>query len=641
MSWNHLWYGLLSVSLFACGGSTELHPAADGGDIVEPSTDVSNDVSGLPDVVVGDTLEPETETAGEDVAGVEVTEDVLMPSDADVVPSDADVVPSDADVVPSDASDDASGADVAPPSDAGPEELQPVPAGAAPGRAPIRRLTSMELDNTVRDLVGVEEVVALTLPPDPETQGFDNQIDAQSVTPSFVEALMLMSEQVAAQVEISAVVPCVDEVGESACGHGFIEQFGRRALRRPLTEDQQGRFEGLFDGALEDWGFDEAIRMVIMAMLQSPHFIYRVEFGLAETQTGANVRLSPHEMAVRLSYLLWETMPDEVLDEAADAGELVSLESVVEQTERMIDEPGTKRMLDHFHREWLLLDRLIFMAAISDKFASFRTETRLFVQQTLYEGEGTLHALLTSPDTFVDGTGAAVYDSPELGGWVASWIPNTEAFRATSLDPTRRSGVLTQPSVLSVHSVAPSGLKSLIRRGVFFLDRLLCAPLPPPPTAVEVAVPLDDETDLATPALLAAHTGNPACAGCHTLIDPIGLSFEHYDAIGVWRDAYHDGTVVDTATELVGTSIDGPYDHAVDLAHGLAASDIALSCYVRHWYRFAHGRAVETDDHLSYEAVLDASAAAGGDIMALVRALVTTDAFLYRPWTPPSQEDTP
>jgi hypothetical protein len=169
---------------------------------------------------------------------------------------------------------------------------------------------------------------------------------------------------------------------------------------------------------------------------------------------------------------------------------------------------------------------------------------------------------------------------------------------------------------------------------------MLCDPLPPPPDDVPV-LPLDEETDLSPPDLLAQHTSDPACAGCHGLIDPVGKAFEHYTGIGVWRDAYHDETPVDASTVLSGTPLDGDYEDAVDLAHALADSDAAATCYARYWYRFAHGRSVETDDAASFDAVMDAFLGAEGEVMALTRALVTTDAFLYRPWAPPLEEDAP
>ncbi|MDP6942652.1 MAG: DUF1588 domain-containing protein, partial [Myxococcota bacterium] len=618
-----VWLGLLSLCLLACGGEgtpvsvADTHPDAadvvvDGGaEVPDPGPAAPVDV----------TTEPDQPPFAGDVAGPDDTSTAPDASDGSVAVPDIE--------------------ETAAPPDTAPAPAQPVAAGAAPGRAPMRRLTRHEVDRTTQDLLGVEGVATTTLPPEPETQGFDNQVDAQAANPTLVEALMLMAEQVAAVVDLPEVLPCdPEEVGETDCGHAFIAHFGRRALRRPLSEAQTARFEGLFDGAHETWGFEDAVRLVITAMLQSPHFVYRVELGLPETETDGVVRPSPHEMAARLSYLLWESGPDAELDAAADGGELVTVSSVLEQAERMLGEPGAERMLDHFHRQWLLLDRLLYMAPISPKFASFRTETRLFVLSTLREGEGSLAALLTGTETFADDILELVYGDPPLGPPAFSWVPDSTGFRAASLDPARRAGVLTQPSVLSAHSVGPSGPKSLIRRGAFLLDRLLCSPLPPPPDDVP-NLPLDEETELSPPELLALHMSDPSCAGCHGLIDPVGVAFEHYDAIGVWRDEYHEGTPIDAATELSGTPLDGTYDDAVDLAHALAASEVAMGCYVRHWYRFVHGRAAETADLASYEAALTALSEADGDVMTLIRALMQTDAFLYRPWTPPDEEVAP
>lgn len=533
-----------------------------------------------------------------------------------------------------DTSGDAEAADVAAEDTASVGE-QGVPMGASPGRAPMRRLTRSEVDLTLRDLTGVTGVAAKTLPPEPETQGFDNHVDAQSVGPTFVEAQLIMAESVAAEADLEVLLPCdPDVVGEVACGADFITVFGRRALRRPLTDAQHARFLALFEEGLEPWGFEDATRLVLTALLMSPHFLYRVELGAPETEVEGVVRPSPHEMAARLSYLLYGSMPDAELAEAADAGELMSQASVAEQASRMLEALGAREMMDRFHRQWLHLDRLLYMAPVSAKFASFRTESRVFVQRTLFEGEGTFSALMTSAETVADGAVSLVYGQPDFGAPVDSWIPGSEGFKAVSLDPARRAGVLTHPSVLSVNSVGPSAAKTLIRRGVFVLDRILCSPLPPPPDDIP-QLPLDDDTELSPPDLLAQHTSDPACAGCHGVIDPVGQAFEHYSAVGAWRDVYHDGTAVDAQTALVGTPVDGPYSDAVDLAHALAHSEVAERCYTRHWYRFAHGRAVEEDDAASFDAALEAFLASGGDVRTLVEALVMTDAFLYRPLTPP------
>jgi hypothetical protein len=515
-----------------------------------------------------------------------------------------------------------------------PDAVQAVPLGAAPGRAPMRRLTRREVDLTLRDLTGVTGVAAKTLPPEPETQGFDNHVDAQSVGPTFVEAQLLMAEVVAAEVELELLLPCDPEVdGQVPCGHAFITEFGRRAMRRPLTDPQHARFAALFEQSLTEWGFEDATRLVLTALLMSPHFLYRVELGVPETEVGGVVRLSPHEMASRLSYLLYGSMPDAELAAAADAGELMNGQSVAEQATRMLDAFGAREMMDRFHRQWLHLDRLLYMAPVSVKFASFRTESRVFVQRTLFEGEGTFSALMTSAETVADGAVSLVYGQPEFGAPVDSWIPGAEGFQAVSLDPARRAGVLTHPSVLSVNSVGPSAAKTLIRRGVFVLDRVLCSPLPPPPDETP-QLPLDEDTELSPPDLLAQHTSDPACAGCHGVIDPVGKAFEHYSAIGSWRDVYHDGTAVEAQTEFVGTPVDGAYSDAVELAHTLAQSEAAQRCYTRHWYRFAHGRAVEEGDAAAFDVVLEAFLSAEGDVRTLVEALTTTDAFLYRPSTP-------
>ena len=240
-------------------------------------------------------------------------------------------------------------------------------------------------------------------------------------------------------------------------------------------------------------------------------------------------------------------------------------------------------------------------------------------------------------ETALDHVLQTVYTAPTLGPYVDAWVPGSDGFRWAQVDPERRAGVLTQPSVLSVHAVGPSATKTLIRRGAFIMERILCAPLPPPPEGIP-ALPLDEDTDLSPPELLASVTSDPACSGCHGVIDPVGTTFEHYAPTGMWREHYYDDSPVEAAALLTGTPLDGAYQDAVELAHALADSEVAERCYTRHWYRFAHGRSVEQDDEGSFDAGFDAFISQGGSVRALIEAMVMSEAFLYRRYTPPDGE---
>ena len=642
------WLPLLLLSLLWACSQEDLSPSSEGdagapieeahtprevGDTQEPSPREPLSAPELSDVVDA-TLE-DTERASAGSADAAISQDVPLSdgSGDGASPPGPDDALSGGDIDPDDAQE----------ASAGPLEVTPTPAplGASPGRAPMRRLTRHELENTLADLSGVSGVASATLPPEPETAGFDNHVDTQDPSPSFVEALLLSAEKISASVDLDALFSCDSALeGELVCAELFVTEVGRKAFRRPLSEEQVARFSALSESAREAWGYEEALRVVLSAMLMSPHFVYRVELGLVETETEGVVRLSPHEMAARLSYLLYQSSPDAELAQAADAGELVTLESIEGQAKRMLGEGKSMAMIDHFHRQWLLLDRLLFMAPISEKFASFRTETRLFVQRVLSEGDGSFYGLMTGTETALDPALATVYSDPSLGPLVETWIPGAEGFRWAEVDAERRAGVLTHPSVLSVHAVGPSAAKTLIRRGAFIMDRILCAPLPPPPEGVP-ELPLDEDTDLSPPELLESVTGDPACAGCHGVINPVGATFEHYAPSGAWRDDYHDGTPIDASATLVGTPIDGGYPDAVALAHALAESEVAKRCYARHWYRFAHGRGVEAEDEAAFEAVLEAFLGADGEVRTLIEALTRSDAFLYRLYTPPGQEVSP
>lgn len=513
------------------------------------------------------------------------------------------------------------------------EPAEPVPVGVSASVSPVRRLTRREWRDTTADLLGYAGDASELLPADPESLGFDNAAAAQTVSPLHVERWLQAAEIVATELaaDVDALLPCdPGEDGVFDCGSEFIERFGRRAQRRPLSSKQRDLYINLFVNALDAWGFDASIRLVLEAMLLSPHFLYRVELGLPETETDGVVRLTPHEMAARLSYTLWGSMPDPELDALADAGHLVTPESVDEQAVRMLGDVRARRLVDHFHRQWLRLDRLPLLANFLPLHADYRNETRQFVEHAIFEGAGTLEELFTADYTFVTSQLAPTYGATFSGAWTKTKLADTELdFRKVELDAGQRAGLLTQASFLSIQASAPSPARSIIRRGLFVRESLLCDPPPPPPDDVPMDLPTVDESDLTPPEMLAQHVA-PECAGCHSLMDPIGLAFEHYSHAGAWRDEYEGGQPIEALGELLGTDVDGPVDGAVELAGVLAGSDQAADCYARQWWRFTHGRMVGPDDTASFDALV-AEFSADGAVLEMLRSVTASDAFLYLP----------
>lgn len=500
-----------------------------------------------------------------------------------------------------------------------------------PGPAPLRRMTHAQYNNTVRDLFPGVAVPAQTIVVDPKVNGFENNADVQAPSALLVEqyqrAALAVTE--AAWAAADTFLPCApDGGGEPAqCGHTFLLDFGARAFRRPLSADEETAFLAFFDQQLAETNFAVAVQLTMQAFLQAPPFLYFLEFGGDAVEGGA-VALTGHEIAARLSYFLWDSMPDEALLAAAAAGDLDTPEGIAAEAARMLDDARARGAMVNFHRQWFDFDGVdtinpdpaTYPDYSPELRAAMRAELDRFVESTLFEGPGTFAALLTSTDAEVDATLAALYgvDAPPPGEWTP-----------VALDPARRAGILTRAGFLArtAHAVHPSPVK----RGVFVLARLLCVPPAPPPANVNTDPP--DADDPGQPKTnrerYAQHTAQADCAFCHQTIDGVGFGFEHYDALGRWRDL-DNGEPVDASGELLGTDVDGPFDGAIELSNRLAASDQAHDCVVAQVYRYALGRGTTAADLCSLDDLRAQFAAASGDVRALLLAVVTSDAFRTR-----------
>lgn len=512
----------------------------------------------------------------------------------------------------------------------GTETSAPTCIGIVPGKSPIRRMTRFEYDNTVRDLLGDDTHPADSFVPEEEALGFDNQAAALGVTQILAEQYMVASEGIAARAvdKFATLLPCQPVVGdERTCASKFIEVFGPRAFRRPLDSDEQARLLAVYDWGFAEVGFNRGIELVIQAVLQSPHFLYRVEFGMPDPVEGDVVALSPHEMASRLSYMLWSSMPDEELFKAADEGRLGTPEEIETQARRMLEDPRARQAVANFNSQWLGLSHMESMKKDPATYPQYdeslrplwREETLAFLDDVIFDGGGDVSTIFTATHSIMNAQLAQFYGL-EAG-------PQTETFERVDLDPKRAAGVLTQGSILAV--TGKPNQSSPVHRGKFVRERLLCQTLPPPPNNV-VVTPPEPSPDLTTRERYSEHFKNPACSGCHIKMDPIGFGFEHYDGIGLWRDE-ENGRPIDDAGELVDTrNIDGSFDGVVDLGKKLAQSEEVRQCVATQWFRYGYGRAEGAEDYCSMKNLQETFAQKGFNIKELLVALTQTDAFRYR-----------
>ncbi|MCX4240226.1 DUF1588 domain-containing protein [Paraliomyxa miuraensis] len=502
--------------------------------------------------------------------------------------------------------------------------------GPSVGVSGMRLLTGYEYDNTVRELLGDDTQPSLAFPPENQTTAFENNYLDHRASKDLVRVYMDVAEDVAARAvseRLVAVLPCDPlAIGETECGHAFVERHLPRAFRRPIEPAERASFVALFDEAHAQHGFSEAVSLVIQASLQSPQFLYRVELVPDDAMPGDVLPVTGYEMASRLSYFLTASMPDPELLAAAAEGGLATRDEVEAQARRLLDSDGGRGAIREFHRQWLDLSGLTSVSKDPAMFAGlpptvgddWRQSVERFAEHVFFDGGGTVDDLLSSELAFLP---------PALSAWyeVSEVDPETGAAILTG----DRAGLLTQPGLLAL--LAYPNQSSPVARGVFVRERMLCQHLPPPPNDIQIEPP-DPDPNATTRERFAQHTEDPSCAGCHSLIDPLGFGFEHYDAIGRWRTE-ENGLPVDASGSLEAiedAEQSGAYDGAVELAQRLSASTDFSDCVTHQWATFALGREPTEDDLCAMEEIRQTLADADGDLRELLVAITTSDAFRFR-----------
>jgi hypothetical protein len=473
---------------------------------------------------------------------------------------------------------------------AGPGTSQGLPpAGGIPGAAGvlglgangITRLSRAEYRSTVQDLLGVDLGSDVELLPADSFTPFDNDYTLQTPSTALIEGLQALAERAvtAALADPSlraALVGCTPSSPDDAtCLGDFIRRFGRRALRRPLADDEVQRYQRFQSFASASGDFHTAVSMIARAMLQDMEFIYRVELG--EPIAGqAAFRLDDFETATRLSYLLWGQNPDEELLDRAAAGELRSDAGVRAAAERMLDDERGKRRIERFHALWLGYDTLPHAPELN---GAMRRETDALLRRVVFDEQRPWLDLFSADETFVNGALGALYGLPVASGADFAWVryPTQE-----------RRGILSHGSLLS------NGVRgtdtSPTRRGKFVSERLACTPIPPPPDDVNADEPPPDVSGQNCKAdRYEAHRTQTRCAGCHALMDGIGFGLENYDARGAYRNADEGKPEceIDGMGELQGK---GAFSGPAELASLLAGSGDLTRCLIQRLFQLGVGR---------------------------------------------------
>jgi hypothetical protein len=456
-----------------------------------------------------------------------------------------------------------------------------------PGRVTIRRLNRAEYNNTIRDLLGVNFQPAKDFPADDVGYGFDNIGDVLSLPPLLMEKYLAAAEKIVAEVWKSPELRrrFLPRFGRDR-GAAFqnLKQFISRAYRRPATDDEVKRLLRFVQLAREQGdSLEEGLKMALQAMLVSPHFLFRVELDGGK-ESG---RITEWQLASRLSYFLWSSMPDEELFRLAREGKLREPGVIEAQVKRMLKDPKSRALADNFASQWLNIRALAAFSPDPKRFpgynASLRAamlrETEMFFLHIVREDRSILE-FLDSDYTFVNEQLARHYGLKDVSG---------ANFRKVSLAGSTRGGLFTQASILAVTSNPTR--TSPVKRGKWILENILGTPPPPPPPEVEELKEKELKGTLRQQ--MEQHRKNPTCASCHARMDPLGFGFENFDAVGRWRDKEGPHAIDPSGALPDGSSFKGPAELRKVL---LKKKGLFARCLTEKLLTYGLGRGVERSD---------------------------------------------
>jgi Protein of unknown function (DUF1592)/Protein of unknown function (DUF1588)/Protein of unknown function (DUF1585)/Protein of unknown function (DUF1595)/Protein of unknown function (DUF1587) len=495
-------------------------------------------------------------------------------------------------------------------------------------KAPLRRLTRFEYNNTVRDVAAVTDAPANLFPPEDVGSGFGTDTSIQSVGDVLAEKYMTTARNLAASLtstmRIAELAPCAASpaaADEAACARTVIEGFVPKIFRRPLEAGDADDFAQLFQTVRSGGSsFASSLAAVLEVAFQSPEFLYRPELGKAVAGNPALWQPTDYEMASRLSYLFYGSSPDKELTDAAAAGQLSDAASIRAQAERMLGQAKAKDVARYFFDSLLPIQALGSLTR-TENYGGFtqeighlmRQETQTFLQDQVFNG-GTWATALTAPHTFVNDKLAAYYGLTGVTG---------SEFRKVTLDGQKRAGLMTQAGVLAgpIHSDP----NNPVVRGAFVLHKVMCVKISTPPASLGPIVPPDPAKGGTSRERYTEHSKNPECRSCHNVLDPIGFALENFSSVGQWQDM-EGGKVIDVA---VTSPQLGSFTGAVELGKKLAESEDVQACFATNWANYAYGRASEEQDACTMQQLQETFKTKGYNIKELLLELSQTSTFLY------------
>ncbi len=536
------------------------------------------------------------------------------------------------------AQEDVSGSQSPPPKVPGGPE---VPAGVTLDAAPsaLHPLTPTQYRRTVRDLLGLTDadVASIKIPTD--AGGIPSLLTVSKLDDAATQLTALGAHKKIATCDVAGA-------GTADCATKFITDFGTKAFRHPVTPDELSWLTGIYKTARTTFSFADSLDVLARVMLQSPQVVYVHEEGEATDGLPPGLlSVTQYELASRLSYFLWDSMPDDALFAAAAQRQLKG-DGLRAQAKRMLDDPRARAKIIEFMTAWMELDGTARHVSIEEAVkdparfpgdnaalrAAVRRETQELVGRVWEQG-GKVDALFTSTDAFVNGPLAALYG-------VKDGAPQGDTWAWVTLPAAQRAGIATRAAFLLVY--ANPDIPSPIRRGSAVWREFMCTTFPPPPPAAMDVMIKGGETDPSGKPLSIRQTVDaktmldPVCASCHQKLNPTGFAFGHYDALGQWQDKEKGVSPagvtytadIDTAGDLLGSDVAGALDGAVALSAKLAASRQVKDCIASRTWRAAFARDVGAQEATSLKYVQDRLAASGSLRDALV-GLIDSPAFQY------------
>jgi Protein of unknown function (DUF1592)/Protein of unknown function (DUF1588)/Protein of unknown function (DUF1585)/Protein of unknown function (DUF1595)/Protein of unknown function (DUF1587) len=502
-----------------------------------------------------------------------------------------------------------------------------VPATYDGSESVARRLSRAELDNTLRDLLGDETSPASRSLAEDLYAPYDNDYTSQLASSAYVESLEVFATDVAQRAlenagQRSKLISCTpSSPNDRACFEQVAKNLLGRAFRRPLASDETAPYLALLDLANEPnaqliggSAFNTAVALLVRSVIQDPEFLYRIEAGTASSDPRV-FTLSDHEIASRMSYLLWGSSPDAGLRAAADAGELRDAKKRRAQAERLLADARAREQLHRFHAMWLGYRAIPQSPQLA---AAFARETNALLDRVVFDERQSYLNLFSFDETFVDASLADHYGLPHPSG-STGWVTYGDSGRA---------GILSHGAVLAAFGKFSD--TSPTQRGIFVRTRLMCQELsPPPPSVMADKPPAGDQDAVCKYDRYQAHRTSSSCAGCHNLTDGIGFGLENYDLAGRYR-THDDGLTqctIEGRGEITGV---GAFRGPKELGALLVDQGLLDACVVQQYLQFALGHKPSGRDQAAIDQFTRAFASSDHDFAALIASFVESDAFARR-----------